>query len=278
MKVVVTGAAGLVGRALRELYAATDDVVALGHRDLDITDAVAVDRTVSELRPDVIFNCAVIGVDECEHDPDLARRVNVDGPALLARAAQESGAEFVHFSTNYVFDGNSSRPYVPADEARPVNVYGATKLEGETAAARACRKTHIVRTSWVYGEGKESFLATAARKLARGERVRAITDIWASTTYVADLVRRTAEIVAAGRYGTHHVVNDGVCSYADFAQAGARLVGADPTLIDMVSERGLMRAPRPRYTPMVCEPPLRAWEEALADFVGASPALHPGQQ
>lgn len=248
MNIVVTGASGLIGSTLVRRIGATG----LTHRDLDITDAAAVRQVMSRLKPDLVINCAVTGVDECEADPELAEAVNVTGPENLARSARA----IIHFSTNYVLD--------------PVNVYAKTKLAGEDAVMAANRNAMVIRTSWVFGRGKESFLSTAAAKLARGERVRAITDTFASTTWVEDLVTRV--ITMFGWIGVHAVVNEGVLSYEDFALEAARLVGADPALIDRITEAEMKRlAPRPRSTPMQSDPPMRAWQEALAEYVKSSP-------
>lgn len=285
-RVVITGARGLVGRALADRYRSAE-VVALGHRELDITDPSQVRSKIAALKPDLIFNCAVVGVDECQEKPDLAYAVNVAGPAALAEAARECGASIVHFSTNYVFDGERMPPrdeiederhfYFEEDAARPVNLYGQTKLDGELAVLARSPAAYVIRTSWVFGEGKESFLATVARRLRAGERVKAINDVWASTTFVLDLAGRVAEIVEHARPGLYHVVNGGACSYEDFAREVARLVDADPSLIETIGEKDQMRSPRPRYTPMACHKskplglkPLRHWTEAVAAFVGAS--------
>ena len=272
MRALITGAAGLVGSALARAY---PDAIALRHSDLDITDPRAVDDLVQRERPDVIFNCAVIGVDECEADPLLAEAVNVSGPAHLAAAAQRVNAMVVHFSSNYVFDGERTAgdpPYTIEDEPRPINVYGVTKLRGELAVAAAASQALIVRTSWVFGAGKSSFLSTVAGRLAAGERVQAISDTFASTTFVSDLVERVRELVVRGHPGTYHVVNEGICSYETFSREAARLVGADESLIDTAPES--RPAPRPRRTPMRCVlserlgfAPLRAWEKALASFL-----------
>ncbi len=267
MRIAITGAGGLIGSALAALYG-PEQSIPLTHSGLDITDPAAVDKTIDALAPDVIFNCAVIGVDDCERDRELAVRVNVSGPHYLAAAAQRRSATIVHFSSNYVFDGEAAKPYDVDDPARPVNTYGQTKLDGELAVLAACSRAIVVRTSWVFGKGKDSFLATAAAKLARGERVRAITDTWASTTYVEDLVKRVKTLVDGRRYGLHQIVNAGICTYEIFAMEAARLVNAPDSLIDRITEAEMRReAPRPRYTPMVCEPPLRPWQEALAEYV-----------
>jgi len=271
MRALITGAAGLVGSALANAY---EDTVALRHRDLDITDARAVDEMVQRVRPEVVFNCAVIGVDECETDPDLAERVNVIGPAQLAASAERVGATIVHFSTNCVFDGRRTTgvPYTIDDEPHPINVYGATKLRGERAVTDAASRALIIRTSWVFGRGKASFLSTVAARLARGERVQAVHDTFASTTYVHDLVARVLELVQRAQSGTYHVVNDAICSYETFAREAARLVGASETLIESAPEASHARpAPRPRWTPMQCvAPPLRPWQDALREYVQQS--------
>jgi len=281
---MITGAGGLVGRELTGRLVGAEDVTALRHGELDIADASAVRASVEKHRPDLIINCAVIGVDLCETRPDLARRINVEGPAALADAAQSIRSSMLHFSSNYVFDGSRTDHsfYTIDDDAKPVNEYGRTKLAGEREVIGRCERTWIVRTSWVFGEGKDSFLATAASRLAAGERIQAITDTFASTTWVRDLVARVSEIVRRTDYGTYHVVNSGTCSYASFAEEAARILGLSSDrasqLIDRQSEDQLKRpAPRPRWTPMACLmsertglTPLQDWRGALADYIDAS--------
>ncbi|HEX8187907.1 MAG TPA: dTDP-4-dehydrorhamnose reductase [Pyrinomonadaceae bacterium] len=279
MKVIITGAGGLVGGCLARRFGRGHEVLAPRRAELNVTDAGAVGRFIKEARPQLVVNCAVLGVDECERDPELARAVNAGATRALAAAASAAGAEFLHFSTNYVFDGEGREPYGERDEPRPVNVYGRTKEEGERAAFEANPRSYVVRTSWVFGAGKESFLSTAHRELAAGSGVRAISDTWASVTYVEDLVSRVGEIVRSNQHGLYHVVNEGVCTYEDFAREAARLAGLNEEeaarLVETVTESRVRRpARRPRYTPLRCTtateiglPPLRHWREALADFV-----------
>ena len=287
MKILITGAAGLVGAHMTRILSQAHDVAGLTHADLDITDQNAVHRCVSEMRPALIANCAVLQVDDSEQNPALAQAVNVDGPRFLAEAATTVGAEIIHFSTQYAFEGEpvGRPPYTIMDEPAPVNVYGKTKLIGEEAVHEACDRSYIIRTSWVYGSGKNSFLCAVHDDLKNGRVVRAIDDIWSSTTYVEDLIARVMTIRRNGFYGTYHVVNTGVCSYHEFAVEAAKLVGLESReagrLIEITHERDMKRiARRPRCTPLRCLlseelgfPPMRDWRAALAEYVGEKMAV-----
>ena len=281
MKVLITGAAGLVGSHLARRLASEHDVAALTHADLEITDCDAVQRIVDHLQPRLIYNCAVLQVDECEQNPAKAEAVNVSGPRYLAEAANKVGAEIVQFSTQYAFKGEPAgrAAYTVADEPRPVNVYGKIKVAGEEAVREACPRSYIVRTSWVYGSGKNSFLCVVHKDLKAGKKVRAIDDIWSRTTYVEDLIDRCLEILRTRRYGTYHVVNEGTCTYYEFALEAGRLAGLKraqiDALIEITHEREMKRiAARPRYTPLRCLlseelnlAPMRDWKSALAAYV-----------
>ena len=283
MKVLVTGAAGLVGKHFAERFSHQYDILALKHPDLDVTDRESVSRCVVEAKPSLVINCAVIQVDESEQNPTKAQAVNVKGPRALAQAASRVGAEIIHFSTQYAFDGEprGRAAYTIQDEPRPVNVYGRTKIAGEHAVREACARSYIIRTSWVYGSDKNSFLCTVHDDLRAGKRVRAIDDIWSSTTYVEDLIDRVMEIHGTRRYGTYHVVNEGVCSYYEFALEAGRLAGLNrdqlEPLIEVVKQDDMKRpAARPRYTPLRCLlseelglVPMRDWKAALAQYVAA---------
>ena len=206
------------------------------------------------------------------------------GPRYLAEAANKAGAEMVQFSTQYVFEGEplGRAAYTVEDEPRPVNVYGTTKVAGEKAVRDACPRSYIIRTSWVYGSGKNSFLCVVHGDLKAGRKVCALDDIWSSTTYVADLIDRCREILRAGHYGVYHVVNERVCTYYEFALEAGRLAGLNRAqidgLIEITHERDMKRiALRPRCTPLRCLvseeiglPPMRDWRAALAAYVSGA--------
>jgi dTDP-4-dehydrorhamnose reductase len=283
MKVAVVGAGGLVGQEFARQLSARHDVFSLRHSDLDITDSEAVSRVIPNLRPELIINCAVLGVDACELDPSLAWAVNVAGAENLAKAANEVDADFVQLSSNYVFDGERSRDssYTIHDQPEPINTYGQTKLAGEQAVIAATAQCFIVRTSWVFGAAKNNFFSTAPRALSAAQKIRAITDVWGSSTYVHDLVARVMDIVSLRHYATYQVVNSGICSYHEFALEVGRLLGNSETelsvLIEPVKLADLrLHAGRPLYTPLSCSvsrdlglAPLRDWRAALKDHVQA---------
>ncbi len=237
MKTIITGVGGLVGGVLsRRLAALGDEVLALRRADLDVTDAGADACLVGVERPSLVVNCAVLGVDERERYPEAARAVNVEAPRALARVVAGAGAAFLHFSTNYVFDGEGDRFYAEEDEPRPSSVYGRTKADGERAALDANARTMVVRTSWVFGVGKRSFLSTAHGETRAGRRVRAIKDTWASVTYVEDLASRVEELLALDARGLFHVVNEGVCTY-DSSRARPRASPASTKARPLLSLR-----------------------------------------
>ena len=288
MKILIVGAGGLVGKEFARQFSHGHQVLALTHSDLDITDTPDVRRIVLTESPALVINCAVLGVDACELDPSLACAVNVIGAENLAKAAADVDAEFLQISSNFVFGGTRKDDsfYTVKDVPTPINVYGQTKLAGERAVVAASLGSFIVRTSWVFGEGKGNFFSTAPRSLYAAKKIRAITDAWASATYVRDLVSRVHEILTFRYYSTYHVVNDGLCSYYDFAlEAGRILKIPDSDLMHLIEPVKLcdlrLQAKRPRYSPMRCTvseelglAPLRDWRAALAEHILADSSLN----
>ena len=284
MKIAITGAGGLVGSSLQKLLSKDHQVLALRHADLDITNNEAVQQFAAAQSPDVIINCAVLNVDECETDREKALALNVTGPQYLSEAARNCGAAIVHYSTNYVFDGKTEKLYTINDATEPVNNYGQTKLDGEVAVMEACARSFVIRTSWVYGVGKENFLSIVHKNLKAGKRGKVINDCWASATYVEDLSARTLEIIESHQYGIYQVVNEGVASYVEFTYEAGRLVGLNENqiseLVELISDADIKRpAIRPRYTPMSCVlseeiglEPLRNWKDALAEYISGAEA------
>jgi dTDP-4-dehydrorhamnose reductase len=278
MRVIITGAAGLVGAALTEhCRARGDELFAFDHEGLDITDERAVRETFKQLRPDAAVNCAAwTDVDGCELDPQRAFLVNSQGVEALATAARLASASFVTVSTDYVFDGRrEGHFYTQRDDPHPLSAYGAAKLEGERRAQAATARTSVVRTGWVFGAGGRNFLATVVERARRGESLRAISDSYGTPTYAPDLAARLRELAELDLPGIYHVVNAGEgASYESFAREATAAAGLHDAQIEAVTTDSLRRpAPRPRNSRLRCLltealglRPLRDWRDALAEY------------
>lgn len=278
MKILITGAAGLVGRALSEhCRTQGDDVFPYDHQSLDIADPRKVEAVIDERRPDAVINCAAwTDVDGCESDPEKARDVNSLGPENLARASRLAGAVLITISTDYVFDGSKDGFYTQRDDPRPISVYGRVKLQGERLAQAENARTIVVRTGYIFGLGGTNFLSTVLTRAQRGEKLKVISDCYGTPTYGRDLAARLRELAIIDLPGIYHVVNSGEgASFEAFTREALRVADHSTDMIESISMDSLPRpAPRPRNSKLKCLlseaiglAPLRPWQEALADFV-----------
>lgn len=276
-RVLITGAAGQLGV---DLVAAADaaghDVVALDRRGLDITDAAAVRQAVVESRPDIIINSAAwTAVDDCESDPDRAMAINGDAVESLVSAADSVGAHLVQISTDYVFDGTKSSPWVEHDPTNPQSAYGHSKLRGEAAAADHT----VVRISWVCGAHGANMVKTILRVKDQHPVLRFVDDQLGHPSFTADLAPAIVEIGVAAPGGIMHVTNAGAVSWFEFAQAVLDAAGDDPGRVLPISTAEL-DPPRPAARPAnsvlastrhgsLGLTPLRDFREPLAELVAA---------
>lgn len=281
MRVLITGAKGLVGRALVEhCLASGDEVLSYDHNKLDIADAGAVESVICAERPDAVINCAAwTDVDGCERDPEKARQANAFGPENLARASRKADAALVTISTDYVFNGKKEGFYTQRDQPDPISVYGSAKLEGERRAQAEHARTIVVRTGYIFGPGGKNFLSNVVSLAERGEKFKAISDYWGTPTYGRDLARRLRELAQLDLPGVYHVVNSGDgASFETFSVEALRLAGLRSDGFEVIEGDSLGRpAPRPRNSRMKCLiseaiglAPLPPWQESLAHFVGKS--------
>jgi dTDP-4-dehydrorhamnose reductase len=280
LRILITGAKGLVGRALVEhCRASGDEVLSYDHNGLDIADAENVESVIVAERPDAIVNCAAwTNVDGCESDPEKARQVNSLGPENLARASRKAGAVLVTISTDYVFDGKKEGFYTQRDQPNPISVYGNFKLEGERRAQVEHARTIVVRTGYIFGPGGKNFLSNVVSLAERGVKLKAISDYWGTPTYGRDLARRLRELAESDLPGVYHVVNSGDgASFETFSIEALRLAGLSTEVLEIIEGDSLGRpAPRPRNSRMKCLmseaiglAPLPPWQESLAHFVDA---------
>jgi dTDP-4-dehydrorhamnose reductase len=277
MKILITGAGGMLGRAVVEhCRGRGDEVFAHARGGLDITEERAVLAAFEAARPDSCINCAAwTDVDGCELDPQRAFLVNGRGVEILAAAARHTGASLVTVSTDYVFDGRKDGFYTQRDDPHPASAYGAAKLEGERRAQMASARTTVVRSGWIFGPGGRNFLSTIPDLLRAGRPLKAISDAYGTPTYAPDLAARLRELAELDLPGVYHVVNAGEgASFEGFAREAAALTGAGGEGIESVSMDSLDRpAPRPRNSRLRCLlsealglAPLRDWRDALREF------------
>jgi dTDP-4-dehydrorhamnose reductase len=280
VRALVVGSHGQLGRSLCTLLA--ERCVWQGDRDtLDVRDAAAVDARVREMGPDVVFNAtAYNAVDAAETRPTEAMAINAVAVRHLARACQEIGALFVHVSTDYVFDGQQTRPYVEEDPARPLSVYGVSKRAGELMVGATATQHLVVRTSGVIGIGGSpdkggSFVERVLARARQGEPLRIVDDQVFSPTYAPDLAAALLGLVDLGARGLAHVTNQGQCSWHALACHALAVTGVAASVTPIRSAELKQFARRPAYSVLdnarahrLGLPALRSWQDAVAEMLG----------
>jgi dTDP-4-dehydrorhamnose reductase len=256
-KVLITGAAGQVGRMLLETPPSGLEVIACAHADLDIGEAEAVRDCIGRHRPAVIINAAAYtAVDKAESEPEAAQRINGEGPGHLAAAARDYGARLIHISTDFVFDGAASVPYRPDFPTNPLSVYGRTKRDGERAVLEALpERSTIVRTAWVYAATGANFMRTMLRIMRANGAVRVVADQVGTPTAARSLAEALWRIACDPEiHGIHHWTDAGVASWYDFAVAiaeegaGLGLVPPEVTVTPIATSDYPTPAHRPSYS------------------------------
>ena len=222
MKVLITGANGQLGWELQRTRPEGFQIIALSRAELDITDSAAVKSLFQQYQPDLVINCgAYTGVDKAESEREKAFAVNGDGATNIAGAAAEIRARLIHISTDFVFDGTKSQPYLPSDKPEPVSVYGASKLQGEQSVlAQTANKGLILRTGWLYSSHGSNFVKTMLKRMAARDEIRVVTDQVGTPTWAREFARAIYDF--AGRpniEGIYHWTDAGIAGWYDFAVA-----------------------------------------------------------
>ncbi|MGF1513124.1 MAG: dTDP-4-dehydrorhamnose reductase [Elainellaceae cyanobacterium] len=225
--VLLIGGNGQVGQELRQTLAGVGDIVAVGRRELDLTDVDSLRQTIRAVQPDIVVNAAAYtAVDKAESEPDLAKAINAIAPTVMAEEVQRLGGMLVHISTDYVFNGRKSTPYLESDLPHPLGLYGNSKLLGEDGVRQSCDSHIILRTAWVYGaKGKSNFVKTMLRLAAERDELRVVADQVGTPTWSGDIAAAIAQLIqleASDRPaepGIYHFTNSGIASWYDFAVA-----------------------------------------------------------
>ncbi|WP_342359594.1 dTDP-4-dehydrorhamnose reductase [Terrarubrum flagellatum] len=287
MKLLVTGRNGQIAQSLAALDSDDVKIIALGRPDLDITDRASIDRAIAVYRPDLVVNAAAYtAVDKAESDQDAAFAVNRDGAGHVAAATAAAGLPIIHISTDYVFAGDKSEPYVETDATGPQNIYGLSKLEGEKAIAAANPAHVILRTAWVYSPYGSNFLKTMLRLAAERDVIRVVADQHGTPTYAPDIAeaivavaeRIKADPKGVAWRGVFHMVAEGETTWAGFAEEifrrsesqggpSIRIESISATEYPSIARRPINSRLSTRYFRRTFQTSLRNWRLAVSDCI-----------
>ena len=277
MRVFVTGVKGQLGYdVMNELEKRGLTGIGVDIDEMDITDAAACRKVISEAKPDAVIHCAAYtAVDAAEDNVDLCRRVNADGTRNIAQVCHDLDIKMMYISTDYVFDGQGTRPWEPDDERHPLNVYGQTKYEGELAVEELVKKFFTVRIAWVFGVNGKNFIKTMLRLGKERGAVSVVDDQVGSPTYTYDLARLLVDMIQTDKYGRYHATIEGLCSWYEFACEIFKKAGMDQVSVTPVtSEQFPAKAKRPSNSRMSKEKlteagfeHLPSWQDALERYL-----------
>lgn len=275
-KVIITGCNGQLGRAVNKELGLEGgyEFINTDVAELDITNINKVMELVSQVKPFAIINCAAhTAVEACETDVENAYKINAIGPRNLSIAAAAAGARLMHISTDYVFDGNGTRPYTEFDPTGPIGVYGASKLAGEHFVERFGSNYFIIRTAWLYGDGK-NFVKTMLRLSESHDKIRVVSDQVGSPTSTKELAKLIAYLLPTDNYGLFHGTCEGSCSWADFAEEIFRLSGKTTEVERITTEEFGAQVARPAYSilrnymlELTSDYRFADWHDAIAQYM-----------
>ncbi|MDY2762512.1 MAG: dTDP-4-dehydrorhamnose reductase [Faecalimonas umbilicata] len=276
MKVLVTGTKGQLGYdVVNELEKRGHTAVAVDIEEMDITDAVSVERVITEAEVEAVIHCAAYtAVDAAEDNVEICRRVNAEGTENIAKVCKKRDLKMIYISTDYVFDGEGERPWEPDDERHPLNVYGQTKYEGELAVEKYLEKYFIVRIAWVFGVNGKNFIKTMLKLSETHEELNVVDDQVGSPTYTYDLAVLLVDMVESDKYGRYHATNEGLCTWYEFAKEIFRQAGVEVKVNPVTSDMFPAKAKRPKNSRMSKEKldangfhRLPTWQDALERYL-----------
>lgn len=275
MKILITGAQGQLAQEIhRTLESKNYDTTVLDEIKLNITDFSRALKIISEVKPDIVINCAAYNdVDRSEIDWETAFLVNGIGVKNLAISCNENNAILVHFSTDYVFDGQKGKPYTIADRPNPINRYGESKLLGEEFLKNHLERYFLIRTSWVFGEGKFSFPKKLVEWASNNKKLKIVDDQISSPSYTLDVASAVTDLIQTGNYGLYHITNSGSCSKYTWSEFILKAIKWDGEIEPAKSEEFTSPAKRPLFSALDNFPLkeiigylLPSWQDATERF------------
>ena len=277
MRVLVTGVKGQLGHdVMDELAAKGIEGIGVDVEEMDITDAAASEKVITEAKPDAVIHCAAYtAVDAAEDNVELCRKVNAEGTRNIAKVCKALDIKMMYISTDYVFNGEGLRPWEPDDNREPLNVYGLTKYEGEIAVEQNLEKYFIVRIAWVFGVNGKNFIKTMLRLGQERGAVSVVNDQIGSPTYTYDLSKLLVAMIQTDKYGRYHATNEGLCSWYEFACEIFRQAGMDEVKVTPVYSSAFpVKAKRPSNSRLNKDKltengfeRLPAWQDALGRYL-----------
>lgn len=276
MRVLVTGVKGQLGYdVMRELEKRSHTGIGVDIEEMDITDAAKVEEVIKASDVETVIHCAAYtAVDAAEDNVDICRRINADGTENIARVCKELDLKMIYISTDYVFNGEGTRPWEPDDERQPLNVYGETKYEGELAVEKYLEKYYIVRIAWVFGVNGKNFIKTMLKLSETHSELNVVNDQIGSPTYTRDLAVLLADMAEREAYGRYHATNEGLCTWYDFAKEIFRQAGKEIVIHPVTSEQFPSKAKRPHNSRLNKDKleengfrRLPTWQDALGRYL-----------
>ena len=275
MKILITGSNGMLGHDLIEVLNNNHELILTTSKSLDITDKDHVISFIQENNPDIVINSAAYtDVDGCEENQETAFSVNGDGVKNIALGCSEINCPLVHISTDYIFNGENTVPWLEDDEIGPINVYGKSKLKGEEEILEILDKFFIIRTAWLYGINGGNFPKTMLELAKNHSEITVVYDEVGTPTYTLDLARAISQLIETDFYGIYHITNSGSCSWCEFAKYIFEVAEKDVKVIPVTASEFARPAPRPHYSVLNNKKwiengfkPLRSYKDASKEYI-----------
>lgn len=276
MKVLITGASGQLGYdIIEELRSRGIDYIGTDIQDLDLESEEMVTEYITEMSPSVVIHCAAYtAVDDAQDNQKQCELVNAHGSENIAKVCSKINAKLLYVSTDYVFDGSGTEAFETNAKTNPLNVYGKSKLDGEIAVQEYCKRSFVLRTSWVFGKNGTNFVKTIMRLSNERDELKVVDDQVGSPTYTKDLAVLICDMISTDKFGVYHATNEGYCSFAEFAREIIKLCDNDTKVIGVTTEEYGAKAPRPKNSRLSKKSlddagfsRLPTWQDALSRFM-----------
>ena len=275
MKILITGSNGMLGHDLIDVLKNNHELILTTSKNLDITNKDEVFSVIGDKNPDIVINSAAYtDVDGCEENQDTAFSVNGDGVKNLAFACKKFDCVLVHISTDYVFNGENTRPWIEDDEIGPISIYGKSKLKGEESILEILDKYFIIRTAWLYGINGKNFPKTMLELAENHDEVKVVYDEVGTPTYTPDLAKAISQLINTDYFGIYHITNSGSCSWCEFSKYIFEIAKKDVKVIPVTASEFARAASRPHYSVLENKKwvengfkPLRSYKDAIKEYL-----------